>query len=86
MKKKQEIILKALSTIVYREIERQNLKKTLFCYENGLTVSMLYGFLAAKRDISCTRCITMLLDLGVDMGDFGKYLREEMPEYELIDE
>jgi len=80
MKKKQEILLNALSTIVFREIERQNLKKSTFCYENDISTSKFYGLINATRDVGGTTLIFILLLLRFDMGELGKELWEILPE------
>ena len=80
MQYNDEIILKAIGTVISKERKRRNLKFTIFCYENDISKTTLYMIEKGKIKPYVTNLLKIINALGLSFEEFGRLLDKELPD------
>ena len=75
-----KIMQKAIGQVIYKERKRRNLKFTIFCYENDISKTTLYMIEQGKNRTYSTNLFRIVQALGLSFEEFGRLLKEELPE------
>lgn len=80
MQEKEEILYKAVGTVIKNRREALNIGFNVFCYENEISTSTMDCIEKARR-ASCFHNVMKIVDcLGLSYKDFMILVEKELPE------